>query len=239
MSGHSHWHGIRHKKALTDAKKAKVFTKHGKLITIAAQEGGGSPDTNMRLKLLIQQARKDNMPNDNIERAIKRGTGELKGELPIQEITYEAYGPGNVAMMITVATDNKNRAVSDLKAVFKKHGGQLVSGGSVGFLFRSVGIISILLPKNQLLEDLELLAIDAGAVDIFPEEEYVTILTETNDLKTVEQALSTTGYEIDRSILGYWPHQKQEVNKSTQEQYATVMEYLEDLEDVQEVFDNI
>lgn len=131
MSGHSHWAGIKHQKGINDAKRGKVFTKHGKLITIAARSGGGSPDTNFQLRLAIDRARLDNMPKENIERAIKRGTGELKDQAEIQEIIYEAYGPGGIMMVIKTLTDNKNRTVSEIKAILGKFGGKLGGPGSV------------------------------------------------------------------------------------------------------------
>jgi len=239
MSGHSHWHGIRHKKALTDAKKANIFTKFGKLITIAAREGGGDPVMNVKLRLAIDQARSQNMPKDNIERAIKRGTGELKGEGDIQEITYEGYGPGQVAMMIKTATDNKNRTVSEVKNLLNKAGGQMVSSGSVGYLFKSVGIITLSLTDPSQYEELELAAIEAGADDIIEEENIFTILTDPKDLKQVESKLEKSGFSIENSTLGYWPLQKIQVDESTRKQYDQLLEQLDEQEDVQEIYDNL
>src|SRR4030042_46906 len=141
MSGHSHWSGIKHKKALTDAKRANVFTKFGRLITIAAREGGGKPEANFKLRLAIDQARSVNMPRENIDRAIKRGTGELKDAAAIEEIIYEAMGPGNIAMLLKVATDNKNRTLGEIRNVFEKSGGKMVPAGSFKHLFRNVGVI--------------------------------------------------------------------------------------------------
>lgn len=135
MSGHSHWAGIKHKKALTDAKRAKFFTKHGKLITIAARKGGGNPDANFQLRLAIERARLDNMPKENIDRAIKRGTGELKDQAEIAEIIYEAYGPGGIMIIIKTLTDNKNRTVSEIKTILGKFGGKLGGVGSVMWNF--------------------------------------------------------------------------------------------------------
>lgn len=135
MSGHSHWAGIKHKKAISDAKRANIFTKFGRLITIAAREGGGSPDSNLKLKLAIDQARSVNMPKENIERAIKRGTGELKDQAEIQEIIYEVFGPGGIMMIIKTLTDNKNRTVSEIKAILGKFGGKMGGAGSVMWNF--------------------------------------------------------------------------------------------------------
>ena len=136
MSGHSHWAGIKHRKGINDAKRAKIFTKHGKLITIAARSGDGNPDTNFQLRLAIERARAENMPKENIERSIKRGTGELKDSAEIQEALYEAYGPGQVAMLIKTATDNKNRTLGELKTILPKAGGKMVPAGSVSYLFK-------------------------------------------------------------------------------------------------------
>ena len=146
MSGHSHWAGIKHKKALTDAKRANVFTKFGCLVTIAAREGGGNPDANFKLKLAIDQARSVNMPKENIERAIKRGTGELKDQAAIEEIVYEAFGPGGIMMIIKTLTDNKNRTVSEIKTILGKFGGKLGGPGSVMWNFEMSG--SELKPKS-------------------------------------------------------------------------------------------
>ena len=136
MSGHSHWAGIKHRKGINDAARAKIFTKHGKLITIAARSGDSNPDTNFQLRLAIERARAENMPKENIERSIKRGTGELKDGAEIQEVLYEAYGPGQVAMLIKTATDNKNRTLGELKTILTKTGGKMVPAGSVSYLFK-------------------------------------------------------------------------------------------------------
>lgn len=148
MSGHSHWSGIKHRKGINDAKRGKVFTKFGKLITIAAREGGGKPDSNLKLKLAIEQARSVNMPNVNIERAIKRGTGELKDQAEILEVTYEAYGPGGIMMIIKTVTDNKNRTVSEIKSILSDFGGNLGGPGSVMWNFELAD--SELKPKSIL-----------------------------------------------------------------------------------------
>jgi len=240
MSGHSHWHGIRHKKALTDAKKSNIFTKIGKLIAIAAREGGGNPDANFKLKLFVAKARSANMPKESIEKAIKRGTGELKDGAEIQEVTYEAYGPGQVAIMIKTATDNKNRTVGELKNILNKAGGQMVPSGSVGFLFSSRGII-ILEKPNTLIsgEDVALLAIDSGADDFIEEEDRYIILSEPKNLKGVEDALAKKNISIESSALGYWPLQKITLDEQSLQTYETLLEQLDDNEDVQDIYDNI
>lgn len=150
MSGHSHWAGIKHRKGINDAKRAKIFTKHGKLITIAAR-GGGDPGTNFKLRLMIDRARLDNMPKDNIERAVKRGTGELKDGAEIEEITYEAYGPGGIMLIIKTLTDNKNRTVSEIKTILGKFGGKLGGTGSVMWNFEVIN--AEYKPKNIMALD--------------------------------------------------------------------------------------
>ncbi len=152
MSGHSHWAGIKHKKALTDTKRAKIFAKLGKIITVAAREGGGNPDSNLKLKFAIEQARSANMPKENIERAIKRGTGELKGEV-IEEVIYEAFGPGGIMMIIKTLTDNRNRTVSEIKSILADFGGKLGGPGSVIWNFEKT--VEGLKPKNPFSVDPE------------------------------------------------------------------------------------
>lgn len=238
MSGHSHWHGIRHKKALTDAKKASVFTKYGKLIAIAARDGGGNPDTNLKLKFTIAQARAANMPKENIERAIKRGTGELKDGVEIQEIVYEAFGPGRVAMMIQTATDNRNRTFGDIKTLITKAGGQMGQSGTVSFLFQPKGIIRLAKSSIQDVDSLQLAAIDAGAEDIVEEEEEMVILTDPKRLKELENILSKD-FPIENSLLGYWPNQKTHLDEKHIDAYRTLWETLSDHEDVQDIFDTL
>jgi len=243
MSGHSHWHGIRHKKALTDAKKASVFTKFGKLLTIAAKEGGGDPSMNVRLRLIVDQARSANMPKENIERAIKRGTGELKEGGDIQETVYEGLLPlsqgEQITMMIQVATDNKNRAVSEIKSLLKKSGGQMVPNGSVGYLFENVGIIEIPLPQNNFSEEgLEMTLIASGAKDLDHNAEGFTLYTQPKDLKEVENVLSQKNILFSHSTLGYRSTQLISLQKEAQEKYDLLLEQLDEQEDVQAIYDN-
>lgn len=181
MSGHSHWAGIKHRKGINDAKRGQVFTKHGKLITIAARDGGGSPDTNFQLRLTIDRARLDNMPKENIERAIKRGTGELKDQAEIQEIIYEAYlpcrqagGPGGIMMIIKTLTDNKNRTVSEVKTILGKFGGKLGGPGSVMWNFEFSN--SEYKPKN-------IIEVDAAAKEQY--EKLLEALDENDDVQEI------------------------------------------------------
>lgn len=238
MSGHSHWAGIKHKKALTDAKRANVFTKFGRLITIAAREGGRNPDSNFKLKLAIDQARSVNMPKENIERAIKRGTGELKDAAEISEIIYEAYGPGQIAMLIKTATDNKNRTVGELKNILTKAGGKMVPAGSVSFLFKQVGNINIS-AEDKDINELELKAIEAGAEDTIYADNALTIYTKPENLQKVRVNLEKSGLKIENAGLAYAPIQKSILNENDKPDYEKLLQALDDQDDVQEIFDNL
>jgi YebC/PmpR family DNA-binding regulatory protein len=239
MSGHSHWAGIKHRKGINDAKRGKVFTKHGKLITIAARDGGGSQDTNFQLRLAIDRARLDNMPKENIERAIKRGTGELKEGNEIEEVTYEAYGPGQIAMLIKTATDNKNRTVGEIKNIITKAGGKMVPAGSVSFLFRQVGSISIAVPEGADSYEIELKAIEAGAEDTIYSDHVLTVYTKTEGLQKVKEKLEKESLIIESAGLVFMPMQKFEINQDTRIDYEKLLETLDDQDDVQEIYDNL
>ncbi len=244
MSGHSHWAGIKHRKGINDAKKAQIFTKHGKLISIAARDGGGNPETNFQLRLAMDRARRENMPKDKIENAIKRGTGELKGQAEIQEVMYEAYlpvrqagDPGQVAMLIKTATDNKNRTFGEIRTILTKNGGKLVPEGSVGFLFKQVGEIIVENKNNS--EELEMKAIEAGAEDISFSDNFLNIYTEVSALQKVKESLEKDSLQIESANLVYIPLQKTVLNNKDQSTYKKLLELLDDQEDVQEIFDNL
>lgn len=239
MSGHSHWAGIKNRKGINDAKRAKIFTKHGKLITIAARDGGGSSDTNFQLRLAIDRARLDNMPNVNIERAIKRGTGELKDGSIIEEATYEAYGPGQVAMLIKTATDNKNRTLGEIKNILIKAGGKMVPAGSVSYLFKQVGNISVSVKEGDDPYELEMKAIEAGAEDTLYSENILTIYTKPEDLQKVQENLKKAGLSIEDAGLVYAPTQKTTLSKDGKLDYEKLLEELDNQDDVQEIFDNL
>lgn len=238
MSGHSHWAGIKHRKGINDAKRAKIFTKHGKLITIAAR-GGGDPGTNFKLRLVIDRARLDNMPKDNIERAVKRGTGELKDGAEIEEVIYEAYGPGQVAMLIKTATDNKNRTVGELKNILTKAGGKLVPAGSVGFLFRQVGQINLTVPEGSDPYELEMRAIEAGAEDTIYADNTLTVFTKLEELQKVKERLEKTAANVEAAALVFMPLQKATQAESDKLDYEKLLEGLDDQDDVQEIYDNL
>lgn len=239
MSGHSHWAGIKHRKGINDAKRGKIFTKYGKLITIAARDGGGKPETNFQLQMMIDRARLENMPKDTIERAIKRGTGELKDQAEIQEITYEAYGPGQVAMLIKTATDNKNRTLGEIKTLLTKNGGKWVPEGSVSFLFKHVGQINVAVENENSLDELEMQAIEAGAEDVAYSENILAIYTLPENLKKVRENLEKMGLSIEGAQLAYAPLQKTTLNENDKLDYEKLLELLDDQDDVQEIFDNL
>lgn len=239
MSGHSHWAGIKHRKGINDAKRGKVFTKFGKLITIAARDGGGDPNMNFQLRLAIDRARAENMPKDTIERAIKAGTGALKDANQIQEALYEAYGPGQVAMLIKTATDNKNRTQGEIRTILMKNGGKIVPAGSVSFLFKHVGNINISVLEGADPYELELKAIEAGAEDTIYSDHILTLYTKKEDLKTVKEALEKSGLTIEDAGLVYAPLQKAEISQDEQLDYEKLLELLDDQDDVQEIYDNL
>jgi len=238
MSGHSHWAGIKQRKGVNDAKRANVFTKYGRLISIAAKQGGGNPDHNFSLRLAIDQARSVNMPKDTIERAIKKGTGELKDGAEIEEVIYEGYGPGNVAMLIKTATDNRNRAVSEIKSIFTKAGGKLASEGSVKFMFRQVGNIDIAVGDKDPY-DVEMAAIEAGAEDTVYSEDVITVYTKIENLQKVKENLEKAGFQIENAGLIYAPLQKTTLDDNAKVDYEKLLEKLDENDDVQEIYDNL
>ena len=233
MSGHSKWSTIKHKKGAADARRGQLFTRLAKEISIAAREGGGDPDFNNRLRLAIAKAKADNMPNDNIERAIKRGTGELEGG-ELVEIMYEAYAPHGVGMLIEVVTDNRNRAVADVRHVFNKFGGNLAENGAVSWQFSRKGYITITEEVDQ--DDLFLIAADAGADDIYFDDEVTEIYTEIENFQAVQKALEDAGFTIDEARMVYEPNNTVELEPAQTLQVMGVIEKVEDLDDVQNVY---
>lgn len=202
MSGHSKWATIKRKKDVTDSKRGKIFTQHAKMIALAAQQGGGDPSMNPSLRAAIDRAKLDNVPNANIERSIKKGTGELKEGEAISELTYEGYGPGGVAFYVQVVTDNKNRAVSNVRALFTKHGGNLGGPGSVAWMFEQKGVIEMK-AGGKPKDDVELAVIEAGADDIGIDGETVTVYTKFTDLMAVKKALEAAGFKIERAEIDF------------------------------------
>ncbi len=236
MSGHSKWATIKRKKASTDAKRGKIFTQIIKEITVAAKMGGGDPSGNPRLRLAIEKAKANNMPADNIKRAIMKGTGELPG-VSYEDVTYEAYGPGGVALIIESVTDNKNRTVSELRHLLERHNGKLATSGSVAWSFHRKGIIQI--PKSKYTED-DILAIilDAGADDLKVEDELYEIKTSPENFEAVKKALEANKVSIESAELSLVPENLVKVEGKEAELVLKLMEALEENEDVQNVYPN-
>ncbi len=238
MSGHSKWSTIKRKKGAADAKRGVVFTKLANVISLAAREGGGDPETNFTLRMATDKARAANMPNANVERAIKRGTGELAGENPPEPVSYEAYGPGGVALLIDCLTDNKNRTVSDVRAAVTKRGGSLGEAGSVSYLFESKGILAV--PKAGTDEDeLTLAAADAGANDVSDGGTAFEIETDRERLASVRDALAAAGYAVNGAELAKVAKAEIPVTEAkVAEAVIGLVTDLESLDDVTDVFTN-
>jgi len=239
MAGHSKWANIKHKKAKEDAKRSKAFTKHIREITVAARVGGGDPDANPRLSLAIENAKKVNLPKDNIERAIKKGTGELDdGSGNYEEVTYEGYGPGGIAFFIEATSNNLNRTVGEIRHIFTKHGGNLGTDGSVAYMFEQKGSIKII--ESDLDEDeLMLTAIDAGAEDVIIEDEYVEVITAREDLFDVSKNLENEGIEVESANLIRIPATEVAADPDTAKTNLKMMDMFDDNDDVSEIFTNM
>ena len=236
MSGHSKWHSIKHKKGALDAKRGKLFTKFIKEITVAARTGGGDPDANARLRKAILDAKAGNMPNDTIDRAIRRGTGEEEG-VNYEEITYEGYGPGGVALLIQSMTDNRNRTVAEIRHIFSKNGGNLGESGSVGWMFEKKGYIVV--DKAAKSEDeLFELAIDAGADDLRDDVENFEIITSPEAFEGVLAAIKKGGVEPQVAEVEMIPQNYVRLEGGDARQMLKLMEALEDHDDVQKVSAN-
>lgn len=237
MSGHSKWHSIKHKKGAADAKRGKLFTKLIKEITIAARSGGsGDPDQNARLRKAINDAKAGNMPNDTIDRATKRGTGELEGA-NYEEISYEGYGPAGVAIMINTTTDNRNRTVSELRHIFSKNGGNLGESGSVAWMFTKRGSVIVELGDKSEDELMEI-ALEAGAEDMQTDAEAYQILTTPEDFHTVLEALKKAGIEPLSAEIAMIPQNYIHLEGREADQMLKLYEALDDHEDVQNVAAN-
>jgi len=236
MSGHSKWHSIKHKKGALDAKRGKLFTKFIKEITVAARTGGGDPDANARLRKAILDAKAGNMPNDTIDRAIRRGTGEEEG-VNYEEITYEGYGPGGVALLIQSMTDNRNRTVAEIRHIFSKNGGNLGESGSVGWMFEKKGYIVV--DKTAKSEDeLFELAIEAGADDLRDDGENFEIITSPEAFDGVLNAVKAAGVEPQVAEVEMMPQNYVKLEGGDARQMLKLMEALEDHDDVQKVSAN-
>jgi YebC/PmpR family DNA-binding regulatory protein len=236
MSGHSKWSSIKHKKAATDTKRGKIFTKLIKEITIAARMGGGDPEANPRLRTAIAAAKAENMPKDNMDRAIKKGTGDLEG-VNYEEVTYEGYGAGGAAVYIESLTDNKNRTVADIRYIFSKAGGSLGENGCVGYLFDKKGYLVV--ERSAVDEDtLMEVALDAGAEDVREDGDNFEVITEPGDFEDVRDAIEAAGIATIDAEVTMLPQTVTPVAGKEAEQMMRLMENLEDCDDVQKVYTN-
>jgi len=236
MSGHSKWATIKHKKAATDAKRGRVFTKLIREIAIAARVGGGDPDANPRLRTAIAAAKAENMPNDNVERAIQRGTGQLEGE-QYEEVYFEGYGPGGVGMLVQVVTSNRNRVVSEIRHLMSRHGGNLAEAGSVGWMFHRKG--DIVVPKELADEDKMLnIVLDAGAEDLRDDGSSWEVVTPPEAFEAVRDALTAAGIKPASASLSMVPQNYVKLTGAHAQQMLKLVEALEEHDDVQQVYAN-
>ncbi len=236
MAGHSKWAGIKHKKAIVDARRGKLFTKLARAITVAAKEGGGDPDGNPSLGLAVQKAKDASMPKDNIERAIAKGTGEGADAESYENVLYEGYGPGGVALLIDALTDNRNRTGADMRHLLTKHGGSLGEPGSVAYLFDKKGVVVV--DANTHSEDDLVVAIDAGAEDIQVDDDVYEIVAEPSDLTAVRAALEAAGIAFESAEVTQLPKTRVEIDESTAAKLMRLIDALEDNDDVNEVHAN-
>ena len=236
MSGHSKWSTIKHKKGATDAKRGKIFTKVIKEITVAARIGGGDVDGNPRLRLAVQKAKEVNMPQENLIRAIKKGTGELEG-VQYQEISYEGYGPGGVAIFMEVMTDNKNRTIGELRAALDKNGGNMGENGCVAWIFEKKGIITIMISEKDEEELLELV-MDAGGDDLQTVDDYYEITTSVESFESVRKAIENSGLKVQSAQLTRIPQNTVNVEEKNCKSLLRLMDMLEDHDDIQKLYSN-
>jgi YebC/PmpR family DNA-binding regulatory protein len=238
MSGHSKWKTIKHQKGVADARRGQLFTRLAREIAIAAREGGGNADTNFKLRLAVEKARSNSMPKDNIERAIRRGTGEDKDGAAFESMMYEAYGPHGAGILIQVVTDNRNRSVADLRRVMTRANGTMAEAGAVSWQFTRKAYISVPAEGNDPDRIFEI-AVDAGADDVLPGDEEVEIFAPAEHYHTVVQSLEKAGVKVSESELRMEPNQKLELDPESSVQVMKLLEQLEELDDVQAVYTNL
>lgn len=236
MSGHSKWHSIKHKKGAADAKRGKIFTRLIREISVAARSGGGDPDMNPRLRKAISDGKAANMPNDNIERAVKRGTGELEG-VDYEEITYEAYGPGGVAILIETMTDNRNRTVAEIRHLLSQNNGNLGESGSVAWMFDRKGYI-VVSRESRSEEELFEIAIEAGAEDLTDDENSFEIFTDQENFESVRDSIKNAGIEAEVAQISMIPQNFIKLEGAEAQQMFKLYEAIDDHDDVQNVYAN-
>jgi YebC/PmpR family DNA-binding regulatory protein len=238
MSGHSHYSSIKHKKAITDAKRSKVFSRLSREITIAAKEGG-DPEANAKLRLAIEGAKQLNLPKENIERAIKRGTGELEGA-SLEPVVFEAYGPGGIAIIVEGITENKNRALAEVKQILNQNGGKLVGEGSVRWMFEKKGCLVIdTSEQSSAKEDLELIAIESGAEDVYKHNDEIDVYTKPNELEKVKRSLEEKGVKINSASLDWVAKEEVSLGEGEKASSQKLFEALDESEFVQEIYSNL
>jgi len=237
MSGHSKWANIKHKKAKQDQERGRIFTRLTKEITMAARHGGGDPDTNFRLRLVIDEARENNMPNDTIDRAIKRGIGALGGA-NLEEVTYEGYGPNGVAVMANALTDNRNRTAGEVRWIFSRYGGNLGTDGCVAWMFERQGLIIGENPNGLSEDDILMVALDSGALDVIFDEDSVEIITTPEDLQPIEEELVKANLKVVHAEVALVPQNTIDLSDEDLEKLETLLNALDDNDDVQNVWHN-
>jgi YebC/PmpR family DNA-binding regulatory protein len=238
MSGHSKWAQIKRQKGANDAKRGQMFTKLAREITVAARQGGGDPETNFRLRLATQRARSMNMPQENITRAIARATGGQDGAAQLEEVTYEGYGPGGVAIFVEALTDNRNRTVAEVRNVLTRNGGSLGENGSVAWIFDPRGVVLVNLDTNDA-DEVTLQAIDAGATDVNLVDKTLEIYTNLEDLENVRRTMEGAGLEVETAERTFVPKTMVTLDDQKSTQVVRLIERLEDLDDVQNVSTNL
>jgi YebC/PmpR family DNA-binding regulatory protein len=237
MSGHSHYHSIKHKKGRADEARGRAFSKMARVIIVAAREGGGDPASNAKLRMAIEEAKTINMPKDNIERAIKRGTGALAGE-KLEQVTFEAYGPGGIAIIIEGITDNKNRTLGEIKQILTQHNGKLAGGGSVKWLFERKGTI-VVSGEQKPEEELEMQIIEAGAEDTYWHEDLLDVYTKPEDLEKVKKNLEEKEIKIDSTSLDWVAKEMIEVEEKEKQACQKLFEALDENDAVQDIYSNL
>ncbi len=237
MSGHSKWANIKHKKEKTDAQRGKIFTKIGREIAIAVKEGGSDPDQNAKLRDVIAKAKANNMPNENIMRSIKKAAGEL-GSVSYEEVVYEGYAPGGIAIIVRAVTDNRNRTAGEMRHIFDKSGGSLGATGCVGWMFDRTGVIVMERKAGMNEDEVMLDAIDAGAQDIDAGDDYFEVTTDPADFSAVREALEKKGYALLSAGIELIPQNTVEVPAENADALQAILDKLEDHDDVQEVYSN-
>ncbi len=237
MSGHSKWHNIQARKGKSDAARGKIFTKIGREIAVVVKAGGSDPNVNAKLRDVIAKAKQNNMPNDSIERSIKKAAGEMSG-VNYESCTYEGYGAGGSAVIVDCLTDNKNRTAGDVRHAFDKFGGSLGATGCVSYLFARKGVIEVS-KEGVNADDVMLEALDAGAKDVIEYDDSLEIITEPNDCNSVADALTKAGYQVDSSEVTMVPDNYVDLSPEKLVSFNRMLEMLEDLDDVQEVYHNV